>query len=210
MRELESRGLPELPPKKKFKPKFNLPTLKDYSKPASDDFWEVFPKNFNCPAKSMIDGDVLYKLAKQVGYPDSELLEKVTKWIKFGADIGCTGDYRLASTARNSKSALEEGNKVTDSICDWIHKGFAYGPLEKSDLPKNAKINSIMTRAKPNGSVRVILNLSSPVGAAVNEGINSSDFPTKMSSTNEWLGVLKKAGKECYICKVDWQAGDTT
>lgn len=61
-----------------------------------------------------------------------------------------------------------------------------------------------MTKAKPNGSVRVILNLSAPEGIAVNDGIISDEFPTKMSSTTEWLTVLNNAGKGCMICKIDW------
>ena len=53
-------------------------------------------------------------------------------------------------------------------------------PLEL--IPKNAKINGIMTKPKPNGSVRIILNLSSPIGNCVNEGIDTDNFPTVMSS----------------------------
>ena len=87
---------------------------------------------------------------------------------------------------------------------DWIKKGFAYGPVPLSQVPRNAKFSSLMTRPKPNGSVRIILNLSAPEGQAVNEGINSDDFPTKMSSTTEWLRVLHRAGRGCYFVKIDW------
>ena len=59
---------------------------------------------------------------------------------------------------------------------------YARGPVEKKDLPKDAKVSGIMTKAKPNGSVRVILNLSAPVGRSVNEGIDNSQFPATMSS----------------------------
>ena len=87
---------------------------------------------------------------------------------------------------------------------DWLKKGFAYGPVPLSQVPKEAKFNCLMTRDKPNGSVRIILNLSSPDGMSVNEGIRSEDFPTVMSSTTEWLRVLKKAGRNCYFVKIDW------
>ena len=38
------------------------------------------------------------------------------------------------------------------------------------------------------------------------EGISLEDFPTKMSSTTEWLRVLNRAGsgRDCYINKQDW------
>ena len=61
-----------------------------------------------------------------------------------------------------------------------------------------------MTRDKPNGSVRVILNLSAPKGSSVNEGINTEEFPTSMASTAHWLRALNKAGRNSYMCKVDW------
>ena len=73
-----------------------------------------------------------------------------------------------------------------------------------SQVPKTAKFSGIMTRPKPNGSVRIILNLSAPVGQAVNEGIDNSQFPTSMSSTTKWLRVLHRAGRNAKKCKVDW------
>ena len=63
-----------------------------------------------------------------------------------------------------------------------------------------------MTKAKPNGSVRVILNLSAPAGKSVNEGIDNAQFPATMSSTLKWLRILNKAGAGCYIMKIDWAA----
>jgi hypothetical protein len=63
-----------------------------------------------------------------------------------------------------------------------------------------------MCRIKPNGTARVILNLSAPKGLSVNDGINADDFPTSMSSTTRWLEILDTAGKSCSIAKVDWAA----
>jgi len=80
------------------------------------------------------------------------------------------------SKATNAPSAFDAGPQVTDAIADWINKGFAYGPVSLNEVPKNAKFSGIMTRPKPNGSVRIILNLSSPIGTCVNEGIDKDDF----------------------------------
>ena len=63
-----------------------------------------------------------------------------------------------------------------------------------------------MVRPKPNGSVRVILNLSAPKGRSVNDGIDKKEFPATMSSTAAWLEVLDQAGRGCWICKTDWAA----
>ena len=196
--------LAPLPPPKIFKPKFDLPLLDNYRDNAPPSYWEAFPKNLVWPAKALIDHSALRRLATECGFKDSSLLENICNDLKFGADIGCRGPYRLPSKATNAPSAYENGEKVSDSIADWCQKGFVYGPVPDDRVPSVAKFSGIMTRAKPNGSVRIILNLSSPCGNAVNEGIDSDEFPATMSSTTKWLTALWAAGKNCFIMKTDW------
>jgi hypothetical protein len=93
---------------------------------------------------------------------------------------------------------------VTDAIAEWVKKGYAFGPVRQSEVPATAKVSGILVRPKPNGSVRVILNLSAPKGRSVNDGIDKKEFPAKMSSTAAWLKVLDRAGRGCLITKTDW------
>ena len=79
-----------------------------------------------------------------------------------------------------------------------------YGPVPLNEIPGEAKVNGIMCRPKPDGSVRVILNMSAPKGCSVNDGIDNTLFPAEMSSTQKWLAVLDKAGHGCVIMKIDW------
>ena len=203
-REVAHADLPELPPPKIFKPKFELPILKDYSKAAPKLFWTHFPSNLRKPATSLVCHKRLKSFALEAGWRDLVLLEKICSDLRNGANLGCKGEFRKAGAAKNAPSAFQDGEKVTDAIADWLEKGFAYGPVPLSDVPPSAKFSGIMTRAKPTGSVRIILNLSSPKGAAVNEGINNQDFPAVMSSTTKWLRALWAAGRKCWISKTDW------
>ena len=116
MLRLAALGDAQEPDKKVFKPKLTLPKLSDYSKPAPDWFWHIFPSNFVTPADPKIDCNELKSLALKYGYPDRENLDKVFDWIANGADIGCKGKYRKPSRAKNSSSAYKEGYKVTDAI----------------------------------------------------------------------------------------------
>lgn len=202
--EQVSKDIPELPDAKKFKAKHDLPVLHDYSKPAPDWFWHKFPSNLKEEKSSLINADVLYCLAIECGYKDLDNLNKVCGWLKNGAVIGCKNPFRDPVTANNAKSAIVEGQKVTDSICDWINKGFVHGPIEQHLVPENAKFSGLMTRPKPNGAVRIILNLSAPEGSSVNDGIDSDEYPAFMSSTTDWLRVLNKAGLRCFISKTDF------
>ncbi len=98
---------------------------------------------------------------------------------------------------------------ITDAVCDWVTKGFAFGPVDREDLPAGAKVNGIMCRVKPNGGARIILNMSAPKGMSVNDGIDNTQFPAAMSSTGKWLQVLDSVGRNCTILKIDW-ADDTS
>ena len=194
----------DLPPPKLFKQKFPLPVLINYRVEFPPWFWSMVPTNLNQPANSLVNGDVLYRLAVSYGFNDLALLDTIRNDLKFEAHIGCKGKFRNPSKATNAPSAYENGAQVTDAICDWLSKGFAYGPVNLDEVPSSAKFSGIMTRPKPNGSVRIILNLSAPKGSAVNEGIDNSEFPTVMSSTTKWLRVLNQAGRGARMCKVDW------
>ena len=155
-------------------------------------------------ARSLINHETLNLLALETGFPDLATLRKVLEDLQFGARIGCKPPFRGPSRSSNAPSAFADGYKVTDAIGTWIKKGFAYGPIRPSDLPAHAKISGIMTRAKPDGSVRIILNLSAPEGRSVNDGIDSAEFPTSMSSTRQWLEVLHRVGRGALFCKCDW------
>jgi hypothetical protein len=88
-----------------------------------------------------------------------------------------------------------------------ISEGFVMGPLEESELPfTKSRFSGVMCKLKPNNTARVILNLSKGSPHSVNSGIDSSEFPTLMSSTKEFLRVLHRCGLGAEITKNDWAA----
>ena len=196
---------PVEPPKKRFSPKCpEVPKLDSYKGKAPAWYWDLFPENPQKGTKSKIDHVKLKEMALECGYKDKKNLEKIVGWIRDGAKIGCTGKYRRPTIARNTKGCEQEGYKISDAVASWVKKGFVHGPVPMSEVPPEAKFSGLMTRPKPNGSCRIILNLSAPKKSAVNDGIDKHEFPASMSSTTAWLRVLKKAGRGCYILKTDW------
>ena len=189
---------------KQFKSKNGLPKLGDYRETPDGEFWTQFPVNLVYKKDALISAIKLRRLAEQCGFADKAALDTVCKDLSTGAEIGCTGQCRRATRSDNSASSLAAGEQVTDAIASGVKKGFIFGPVELSEIPLNAKVNGIMCRPKPDGSVRVILNMSAPKGCSVNDGIDADLFPAKMSSTQKWLAVLNKAGHGCYIMKMDW------
>jgi len=192
--------------RKVFKPKFpELPVLPNYKNKAPAAFWDKFPRNHTCPAVPGISKVAIEQIVGTVGCSDNDRLNRVVKRIQEGADIGCKGKYRESSQSTNAASTYENGREVSDAVASWVQKKVVYGPVSKEEVPKDAKISGMMVRVKPDSSVRIILNLSAPKGASVNEGINAEDFPAKMSSTEAWVKVLNKAGKGCWISKTDFK-----
>jgi hypothetical protein len=193
-----------LPPPKIFKPKYQLPLIEDYKAEAPAEFWEIFPDREPGAGHSLVSEQKLREAQMEAKLEAGPVFEAVCRDIREGADIGCRGQFREQSGSSNAPSAFEYAAQVTDSIAAWVDKGFVFGPLNKDQLPPGAKVNGIMCRPKPNGSARVILNLSAPKGRSVNEGIDKREFPATMSSTGKWIAVLNKAGRGAWMAKCDW------
>jgi hypothetical protein len=119
-------------------------------------------------------------------------------WVAWGC-VGC----REPTRSGNAASALEAGEQVTDAVASWVKKGFVRGPLAPACIPADAKVSGLMCRPKPVGGVRLIMNMSAPKCASVNDGIDPDLFPAVMSSTGKWLAVLAKVGRGCNNMKLD-------
>ena len=199
-----------MPPKKKFKSKYDIPELKDYKTDPGSDFWSKCPSVSWEEAQNMksdIDANKLEKMASLSGFLNTDLLYEILKDIKEGASIGVALGMDVPSDSTNAPSALEFGHQVTDAICKMISEGFVMGPFDENNLPfENNRFSGIMTKLKPNNTARIILNLSRGFPHAVNDGIVSTDYPTLMSSTEEFVRMLFKAGIGAEITKSDWAA----
>jgi len=167
-------------------------------------FWDKFPVNLVCPAVSWLNGEKLKLLANTLGCSDYVRLDRVVNRVTKGADIGCKGRCRGPTRSKNSPDSYNYGPQISDAIATWVKKKIAYGPVDKEQVPEHAKVSGIMVRVKPDGSVRIILNLSAPKGSSVNDGIDADQFPAVMSSTLAWVRVLNKAGRGCSMVKIDF------
>ena len=198
------------PTKKEFKPKNNIPQLSDYSVSPDESFWSEFPSVTWEEAKlskCKIDYKLLYQLGIQEGYPDENRLSEACKDLEEGARLGVSPSYYMNSTSTNAISAIQYGYEVTDALADWLQHKYAMGPFNIDQVPFNmTRISGLMTKIKPNGSVRIILNLSKGKPSAVNDGINKANYKTIMSSNKAWIRILWRCGMDCRFCKLDWSS----
>ena len=193
-----------------FRSKFGLEELGSYKTKPSESYWENWPTlNYQDAmlAKSNINVTRLEQLAKETNYPYPHLLQIILTDVEQGAKLGVIQGSDVASDSTNAPSSFQYGAQVSDAICKMISEGFVMGPLEESDLPfTKSRFSGVMCKLKPNNTARVILNLSKGSPHSVNSGIDSSEFPTLMSSTTEFLRVLHRCGLGAEITKNDWAA----
>ena len=216
-----------LPPLKVHKFKYSLPLLDSYK--ASEvpvDFWDQWLKLPLAQAiednKSWICPKALMQAARDRKVEPTGLLESC-HILEVGADIGCVGRGRLPTRALNSRRVLEDGPVICDVLQSWVEQGIAAGPLTLKELQavfgEDYTVNTLTTRPKPTGALRIIVDMSSPrdrdtevpgwlwspsMPGAVNSSIDPDLFPAKMTSIKGFLRMLFTVGRGALVCKIDW------
>ena len=200
----------------------NIPSRTSYKGSYGKKFWAKFTKcEVSKRPESWISSSKLRELADEILYEDRREVEKAAKILEDGADLGCKGSARLPTRQRNAESCYEFGERVLDSLEDWLQQGIAAGPLTKKEvkhhLGPDYTVNPISVRLKPNGKARIIVNMSAPhvkdkkkldlasgIPSSVNSGIDKEDWPAYMAGTKEVLELIHLKGQGCKFCKSDW------
>ena len=157
----------QMPQKQFIQSNENLPVLESYSGVIPDTYWGAWEKRSYedlTPTKSWICPDKLDALAKKLDYTDvNGRLARAKIRLSKGARIGCEGPSRLPTRHPNSKTAVEYGARVADSLQSWIKEGLCFGPLLPHEMPwDDFTTNSITVKLKPNGKARICINMSAP------------------------------------------------
>ena len=157
------------------------------------------------PARFPVDSQLNVEAWKKYldGYWDRQLIHP----IQFGFPLDYNRSCELIHEQGNHKSATEFPNDVNAYIEEEKKCNALQGPFDKHPFP-SGHCSPFMTRAKPNSDGRhVIIDLSWPVGASVNAGIDktsylgnrfSLNFPTVDDITRQ----LKNMGRVALLYKV--------
>ena len=81
------------------------------------------------------------------------------------------------------------------------------GPFLAHDsrLPRQTRINpfGLIPKRQQPGKWRLIVNLSSPRGASVNDGISAELCSLKYTGLNEAVAMCQRLGPDCLLAKID-------
>ena len=200
----------------------HIPTLSSYKGKFPQSYWDNFTKrDLRTKPESWISTEKLQEVARRVNHKNKKELEVAENILTHGADLACVGSARLGTKMRNAPSCFEYGERVMDSMEDWLQQDLAAGPLTKEELLCHFKweevtINPISVRLKPNGKARIIVDMSSPhlkevdltsqIPSSVNSGISKKTWPATMASTKDVIKLLYAKGVGAVFCKCDWTA----
>lgn len=132
------------------------------------------------------------------------LLHTVLTRLERGADIGYTGPH--TSTSRpNNLSARSRPSAVSEAIAREVSRGHTAGPFPYPPYTP-FRCNPLGARDKPDGSVRLLLDLSQPEGLSVNSHIDKASFAVHYTSMTDAVEKIFDAGPQgALLAKADLQ-----
>ena len=142
------------------------------------------------------------KFAKLLlGHPDKALVDFILKGFAFGFNLGFRGVMN-ETPLKNNKSARDNPEKVSKAIAKEVERGHTAGPFPYPPFP-HCHVSPIGAAPKPDGSCRLLLDLSQPTGESVNDAINKNEFPCKYTHFDAATDLVFRLGKGCYLTKID-------
>ena len=135
------------------------------------------------------------------GYHDSDIVN----FLRYGWPVAYSAPHIPVPTMKNHASALRFPKEIDKFIQKELDKDALLGPFETPPFDTWTQISPLMTRDKPDGSgKRVIIDLSFPVGASVNDGIlKSKDSQYTLPTPLDLADLLLREGRGCYMWKSD-------
>ena len=135
------------------------------------------------------------------GYPNKYLVEFILHGFRYGFNLGFRGTIN-EQPLRNNKSARDIPDKVSAAIAKEVQRGHTAGPFAQPPFP-HCHVSPIGAAPKPDGSCRLVLDLSQPSGDSVNDNIAKEEFPCSYTHFDAATDLCFRMGRGCYLTKID-------
>ena len=136
-------------------------------------------------------------------YPDQQFAGYIYRGLQYGFHIGFDHSSPLRTTPRNHPSSRENPAVITAYIRDELRAGRLVGPLGQS-LLSGVQTNPVGLVPKSHGSKwRMIVDLSSPRGLSVNDGISPHMCSLQYASIDDAVQVIMQLGQFTELVKMD-------
>ena len=136
-------------------------------------------------------------------HPDREKVNYIIHGLTNGFDIGFRGCF-TDTAPRNNKSAFEHEDGLNEAVEKEVRRKHTAGPFSSPPFPSN-HISPLGAEPKPDGSIRLLMDLSQPHGKSINEHISKVQFPTKYVPFDLATDIVHHMGPRCLLSKIDIQ-----
>jgi len=136
-------------------------------------------------------------------HPDQRFRSYIVEGLREGFRVGFNHSSELRRVSRNMPSATAHPEVISDYLATECSEGRVIGPLHPEQFPQVHISRFGVIPKGTTGKWRLIIDLSSPSGASVNDGVDEN--LCSLSYTSVWdaaRGVLGK-GAGALMAKVD-------
>ena len=140
-------------------------------------------------------------------HPNRQKVNFVLEGLRHGFHLGFSPSQKLKSAKKNKPSAAQHPSVVDQYLANEVSLGRVAGPFSAPPYP-NLHVSSfgvIPKRGQP-GKWRLIVDLSSPGGASVNDGIDPDEFTLHYITVDQVIRVVSKLGWGALMAKFDVKA----
>ena len=137
-------------------------------------------------------------------HPDRRFADYICKGIREGFRVGFDYQHtRCRPGPGNMKSAKEHEEVVDKYIGNECEKKRLLGPLQRSEYPE-VQVNpfGVIPKSEP-GKWRLIIDLSSPAGGSVNDGISKEWCSLKYMTIDDVAARVVRLGRGALMAKFD-------
>ena len=134
-------------------------------------------------------------------HPNRTFVNSLITSLTHSFDIGYSGT-RTLRISPNLKSAFEHKDIVQQSLDTECERGDMAGPYEVLPM-SNLQCSGLGVVPQKNGSWRLIMHLSAPLGLSINDGIDPDDYHLRYKKIDDAIAMIRELGPGCSMAKID-------
>ena len=136
-------------------------------------------------------------------HPDRRFADYVVRGVRDGFRVGYEPTSKCTQAGRNMQSARDHPEVISVYLADECEKGRVLGPFQPGEVPGVQTSRFGVIPKKGHNKWRLILDLSSPKGRSVNDGIQADLCSLSYVSVDDAARAIAKAGRGALLAKVD-------
>ena len=138
------------------------------------------------------------------GHPDREFVGYIVRGLRQGFRVGFNRSQKLSSAKRNMRSALEHPGVVQGYLDLELVGGRLLGPFQPGQLQKvHISKFGVIPKGHQPGKWRLIVDLSHPEGASVNDGIDPALCSLRYVRVDQIARHILELGVGSEMAKID-------